>query len=177
MRDADLAILERLRSDRPLAEAERDAAERGGSGLKAAFWEAHRWLAELPPQPETSKAERLAAYDARMRAGHAWHPWKTRLREAERWLKPSIANWNNLRNPERRRNFMVIRTSEQADPFRISMIPVDQAFFESEQRWGVGRLERLVSPSTLAAWQRGWSAYRVALDECDGRRLRGSAPK
>jgi hypothetical protein len=72
---------------------------------------------------------------------------------------------------------MVIRTSEQADRFRISMIPVDQAFFESEQRWGVGRLERLVSPSTLAAWQRGWSAYRVALDECDGAAVEMIGPK
>jgi hypothetical protein len=72
---------------------------------------------------------------------------------------------------------MVIRTSEQADRFRISMIPVDQAFFESEQRWGVGRLERLVSPGTLAAWQRGWSAYRVALDDCDGAAVERIGPK
>jgi hypothetical protein len=101
----DPTILERLRSDRLLAEAERDAAERGGSGLKAAFWDAHRRLADMPPQPETSKAERLAAYDARMRAGHAWHPWKTRLREAERWLKAIDRELEQLTKPRKRAKF------------------------------------------------------------------------
>ena len=57
------------------------------------------------------------------------------------------------------------------------MIPVDQAFFESEQRWGVGRLERLVSPATLAAYQRGWAAYRVALDDCDGAAVKRIGPR
>jgi hypothetical protein len=61
-----------------------------------------------------------------------------------------------------------LRTKEDHDRFRLAMVGVDQAFWVSEQKWGVGRLERLVSPSTLAAYQRGWSAYRVALDECDG---------
>ena len=37
----------------------------------------------------------------------------------------------------------------------------------SEQRYGVGRLERLVSPATLAAYQRGWAAYRQALESGD----------
>ena len=100
MRDADLAILERLRSYCLLAEVERDTAERGGSGLKA-----DRWLADMPLQPETSKAERLAAYDARMRAGHAWHPWKTRLREAERWLKAIDRELEQLTKPRKRAKF------------------------------------------------------------------------
>jgi hypothetical protein len=57
------------------------------------------------------------------------------------------------------------------------MLPVDEAMWASEQRWGVGRLERIISPSTLAAWQRGWSAYRVALDECDGAAVEMIGPK
>jgi hypothetical protein len=57
------------------------------------------------------------------------------------------------------------------------MVPIDEAMWASEQRWGVGRLERLVSPSTLAAWQRGWSAYRVALDECDGAAVESIGPR
>ena len=51
-----------------------------------------------------------------------------------------------------------IRSPEDVDRFRRAMIPVDQAFWESEQRFGIGRLERLVSPATLAAYQRGWTA-------------------
>ena len=70
-----------------------------------------------------------------------------------------------------------LRTTEDHDRFRAAMLPVDQAFFESEQRWGVGRLERLVSPATLAAYQRGWSAYRVALDDCDGAAVESIGPK
>ena len=70
-----------------------------------------------------------------------------------------------------------LRTQEDHDRFRAAMLPVDQAFFESEQRWGVGRIERLVSPSTLAAYQRGWSAYRVALDDCDGAAVETIGPK
>jgi hypothetical protein len=57
------------------------------------------------------------------------------------------------------------------------MIPIDQAFFESEQKWGVGRLERLVSPATLAAYKRGWDAYRAALDDCDGAAVERIGPR
>jgi len=63
---------------------------------------------------------------------------------------------------------MKIRTADDNDRFRLALAPVDQAMWESEQRWGVGRLERLVSAPTLAAYKRGWDQYRVALEECDG---------
>ena len=72
---------------------------------------------------------------------------------------------------------MVIRTSQQADQFRMALIPIDQAFFASEQTWGVGRLERLVSPATLAAYQRGWTLYRAALEDGDGAALEAIGPK
>ena len=55
--------------------------------------------------------------------------------------------------------------------------PGRRGVWASEQRWGVGRLERLVSPATLAAYQRGWSAYRVALDDCDGAAVESIGPK
>ena len=48
-----------------------------------------------------------------------------------------------------------IRTADDADRFRMALIPVDQAFFASETKWGVGRLERIVSLSTLQAYRRG----------------------
>ena len=66
---------------------------------------------------------------------------------------------------------------EDVDRFRRALIPVDQAFWESEQRFGVGRLERLVSPATLAAYQRGWTLYRAALEDGDGAALESVGPK
>jgi hypothetical protein len=55
--------------------------------------------------------------------------------------------------------------------FRLALVPVDQAFWASEQKWGVGRLERLVSSSTLAAYRRGWTRYRQATEASDGAEL------
>ena len=70
-----------------------------------------------------------------------------------------------------------LRTPEDYDHFRMALVPVDQAFFASETKWGVGRLERLVSSATLAAYQRGWSAYRAALDDGDPAAVEAIAPK
>ena len=70
-----------------------------------------------------------------------------------------------------------LRTPEDADRFRRALIQVDEAFWASEQRYGVGRLERLVSPATLAAYQRGWAAYRLALEEGDADALEAIGPK
>jgi hypothetical protein len=70
-----------------------------------------------------------------------------------------------------------LRSPDDSDRFRRALIQVDEAFFASEQRWGVGRLERLVSPATLAAYQRGWSAYRLALEEGDASALEAIGPK
>ena len=66
---------------------------------------------------------------------------------------------------------------EDVDRFRRALIPVDEAFWASEQTWGVGRLERLVSPATLAAYQRGWTLYRAALEDGDGAALEVIGPK
>jgi hypothetical protein len=70
-----------------------------------------------------------------------------------------------------------IRTPEDDRRFRLALVPVDQAFFASEQKWGVGRLERIVSPSTLAAYARGWDAYRQALDASDPDAVAEVGPK
>ena len=70
-----------------------------------------------------------------------------------------------------------LRTADDNDRFRAAMIAPDEAFWASEQRWGVGRLERIVSPATLAAYQRGWSAYRQALKEGDAAAVEAIGPK
>jgi len=70
-----------------------------------------------------------------------------------------------------------LRTADDNDRFRTAMIAPDEAFFASEQKWGVGRLERIISPSTLMAYQRGWSAYRLALEEGDASALEAIGPK
>lgn len=76
-----------LREDLIRAEGEWGAADFSGQKHEERFWAADRALRELPPQPVTSKATRLAAYDERMAAGHAWHPYKERMRRANAWIK------------------------------------------------------------------------------------------
>lgn len=70
-----------------------------------------------------------------------------------------------------------LRTPEDYDRFRMAMVPIDQAFFASETKWGVGRLERIVSLSTLQAYRRGWDAYRTALEAADGEALESIGPR
>ena len=68
-------------------------------------------------------------------------------------------------------------TAERYDRLRAALVPIDTAFWESEQKWGVGRLERIISQSTLEAYRRGWDAYRVALDDCDPDAVQEIGPK
>lgn len=70
-----------------------------------------------------------------------------------------------------------MRSADDVDRFRVALVQVDQAFWDSEQRWGVGRLERLVSPATLASYRRGWDAYRQALEAGDPDALESVGPK
>jgi len=70
-----------------------------------------------------------------------------------------------------------IRTQEDSDRFRLALVPVDQAMWDSEQKWGVGRLERLISQPTLAAYQRGWSAWRAAIEAGDAAAAERVGPK
>lgn len=71
----------------------------------------------------------------------------------------------------------LIRTPEDTNRFMVALAPVDEAFRQSEAKWGVGRLERLISQQTLAAYARGWDTYRLALDEGDAEMLEGIGPK
>jgi hypothetical protein len=70
-----------------------------------------------------------------------------------------------------------LRTAEDVERFKLGLTPVDRAMFESEQRWGVGRLERLVSTNTLLAYQRGWGEYRRVVEDSDIEGLEAIAPK
>jgi hypothetical protein len=72
---------------------------------------------------------------------------------------------------------MKIRTPEDHDRFRLALVPVDRAMWDSEQKWGCGRLELLVSTNTLLAYKRGWDQYRVALEECDAAAVEAIGPK
>lgn len=71
----------------------------------------------------------------------------------------------------------LLRTADESDRFLRGLVQVDQAFFASEQKWGVGRLERLVGPKTSEAYQRGWVEYRRILEEGDGAALEIHGPK
>jgi hypothetical protein len=72
---------------------------------------------------------------------------------------------------------MIALTAERYDRLRAALVPIDTAFWASEQKWGVGRLERLQSPEVLASYRRGWDAYRVALDDCDPDAVQAIGPK
>lgn len=70
-----------------------------------------------------------------------------------------------------------IRTADDHDRFRLALAPVDHAMWASEQKWGVGRLERLQKTEVLLSYKRGWDAYRIALEECDAAAVEAIGPK
>jgi hypothetical protein len=49
------------------------------------------------------------------------------------------------------------------DAIMAGLAPVDLAFRQMETKWGVGRLECLVSPPTLESYRRGWVQWRQAI--------------
>jgi hypothetical protein len=71
----------------------------------------------------------------------------------------------------------MIRNQDDVDRLTMALAPIDQAFHASESKWGVGRLERLISYDTLAAYRRGWDAYRVALEAGDAEAVSVIGPK
>jgi hypothetical protein len=97
----DPAVMAKLRADQIEAGAAAWEARQGGAGFEAAFRRAHERLLAMPLQPVRSKADRLAAYDARMLAGYEWYPWKTRREKAERWLKLIDREIARLTNPRK----------------------------------------------------------------------------
>lgn len=47
----------------------------------------------------------------------------------------------------------------------LAIVPIDEAWRRTEQKWGVGRLERLVSAEARAALHRGMNAYDDAIGD------------
>lgn len=70
-----------------------------------------------------------------------------------------------------------IRSSADSDRLIAALAPADEAFRASEAKWGVARLERLVSSATLASYRRGWVRYREAIDTGDAAAVEEIAPK
>ena len=71
----------------------------------------------------------------------------------------------------------LVKPESGGERFRLALVPVDEAMWASEQKWGVGRLERLVSPATLAAYRRGWDLYRAALEASDWAAVEAVGPR
>lgn len=70
-----------------------------------------------------------------------------------------------------------IRSEYAAQRFKAALLAVDEVMWKMEQRWGVGRLERIVGPQTLLAYRRGWEKYRQALESGDVVAMEEIGPK
>lgn len=62
---------------------------------------------------------------------------------------------------------MTYKTANDRDRMTAALSPTDQAFLASETKWGVARLERLVSTSTLESYRKGWLLYQQAINDGD----------
>jgi hypothetical protein len=51
----------------------------------------------------------------------------------------------------------------ESERVTAAIVPVDAAARACEERWGVGRVEGLVSAATLLAWREGWGRYAEAV--------------
>jgi len=58
-----------------------------------------------------------------------------------------------------------------------ALIEPDAAFVAAEKKWGMGRLEALVSRDTLIAYRRGWQRWREAIESGDVRAVEELGPK
>jgi hypothetical protein len=63
------------------------------------------------------------------------------------------------------------------DQLQSHLPMVDQAIRAAELRWGVGRLETLITPDTLLRWKRGYGEWRDAIIDGNLDRVRDLAPK
>ena len=70
-----------------------------------------------------------------------------------------------------------MRSPEDYSRFKLTLVQVDQAFWESEQKWGSVGSRDWSAPPALAAWQRGWSVHREALEAGDPDALEAVGPK
>jgi hypothetical protein len=63
------------------------------------------------------------------------------------------------------------------DRIQAALIPTDAVARAAELRWGVGRLESLVSTATISRWRDGWSLYSTAIRTADADAVERLAPK
>jgi hypothetical protein len=63
------------------------------------------------------------------------------------------------------------------DQLQAQLPMVDQVIRAAELRWGVGRLETLITPDTLLRWKRGFGEWREAIVAGDLDAVRVLAPK
>lgn len=63
------------------------------------------------------------------------------------------------------------------DRIAAAIIPTDTVAHEAERRWGVARLESLVSSATLTRWHEGWMLYSRAISTTDADAVERLAPK
>lgn len=70
-----------------------------------------------------------------------------------------------------------VKNPSDSERLMLALAPADEAFRASEERWGVARLERLVSAATLANYRKGWTKYREAIETGDADAVERLAPK
>ena len=68
-------------------------------------------------------------------------------------------------------------TPTDHDRIQLAIVPTDAVARAAELRWGVARLESLVSPTTLANWREGWRRYATAIAHGDAPTVERLAPK
>jgi hypothetical protein len=68
-------------------------------------------------------------------------------------------------------------TASHWDRIQAAVSPTDTAARAAELRWGVARLEALVSAETLLRWRDGWSRYSTAIRQIDADQVERLAPK
>lgn len=69
------------------------------------------------------------------------------------------------------------RSMIPSDRIAAALVPTDAVARAAELRWGVARLESLVSSATLANWREGWQRYSQAIRENDANAVERLAPK
>ena len=63
------------------------------------------------------------------------------------------------------------------DRIQVAIVPTDAVARAAELRWGVARLESLVSASSLQHWREGWRRYATAIAHGDAPTVERLAPK
>jgi hypothetical protein len=65
----------------------------------------------------------------------------------------------------------------ESERVTAAIVPTDAIARAAERRWGVARLEALVSAQTLLRWREGWQIYATAVRHADVDTVERLAPK